>query len=113
MAVLAGLVLASIVDGRPLLDTVVVALPFDLCIWWEGQNALHRLPGVQLALIHTHVALDSTLPNLEDPSAIIGSPDTQDILPVAHAEDNPTDVLAGLCELIPYEREEQVLPVAV
>lgn len=37
--------LAGLVDGGALGDAVVVALPYDVCVWGEGQQAFDSFPG--------------------------------------------------------------------
>jgi hypothetical protein len=40
----AVLILSRIIDGASLLETRIVAFPFDFCIWRKGKNTFHCLP---------------------------------------------------------------------
>ena len=49
LVAVAGLLLASFIERAALLDAGVVGLPFQLCVWWEGEDAFHGFPvGVSI-----------------------------------------------------------------
>jgi hypothetical protein len=39
-----SLVLAGLVDSGSLCDAIIVALPYDACVSWEGKESLYRFP---------------------------------------------------------------------
>lgn len=113
VVLLAGFLLPRIVNGGPLLDARVVTLPLDLGVWWEGQNALHGLPVDAVSTMKFVARNKGAIPDLEDSSAIVTSPDAQDILSITHAEHSSAYLLARFRELVPDDSEKQILPISI
>lgn len=83
----------------------------------SGGNASKRLIVSLRALATTPKAgkagTGGYIPNLDVPSTIDPSPDIQNILPAAHAQNSTTNLVTRLGELIPNYGQKEILPVPI
>src|SRR2546421_12006413 len=97
------LLLSSFVKSGSLGNTVVMALPDDICVWWEGEEPLNRLPIPCKWLAHFFYPL--YVPNLDVSSSINLSPDTHDIFAASNAQHCAADLFTGFHELVAYNSQ--------
>lgn len=99
---LVALLVASLINCRPLRNAVVMATPHNVGSIWEAENPLHSFPGRVSVLRYKFEPRDS--PDLNVASAIVLGPYAEDIFTTSDAQDDAADFLARLHELISNKR---------
>ena len=78
--VTAAFLLARFIEGRPLGDAVIVALPHNVRVRRERKDAFDCLPVQKSAPTRMAKRVGAIIPNLDVSPTINLSPDTQDVL---------------------------------
>jgi hypothetical protein len=106
------LLMASLVNGCSLGDTVVMAAPDDVCALWEVQDAFDGFPMIG-QWNPENAAGKLYAPNLDVTPAIILGPNAEDIFAAPDTQDDAAHLLSSFHELIANKRHEKLFPVAV
>lgn len=111
-----GLVVASLVDGRPLCNTVVVALPDDVGVSREIKQALDRFSATKLDIHILQVKLSRLffhIPDFDVAPPVNPRPHTQNIFAASDTQHSAADFISGLCKLVANHSQEEILPVSI
>ena len=81
-----------------------MALPDDVGVWGEGEEALDCLARTRLLITNLKDLMEreNSLPDLDVPPSIDPRPDTKHILATPDTQNGPTDLLARFRELIAH-----------
>ena len=96
--------MACLINSRALGYAIVVALPDDIGVGREGEEALDCLAGTSLSAIELMEAIgrEYLSPDLDVPPSINPRPDTKHVLATPDTQNSPTDLLASFRELITH-----------